>query len=118
MTHEESGDDWRAHVGEPNEHNAIDLVRAGEPGRGRDARLLNRFPSGMDRYFLAGLLGLSEKTAFYPLQAAWHSLLFWRFFPALGLGVTLRTVCRCGHHRRAYNFLGWHFTFWHPGDRR
>ena len=35
MTHEESGDDWRAHVGEPNEHNAIDLVRAGEPGRGR-----------------------------------------------------------------------------------
>jgi membrane protein len=44
MTHEESGDDWRAHVGEPNEHNAIDLVRAGEPGRGRDAKTPEQIP--------------------------------------------------------------------------
>ena len=44
MTHEESGDDWRAHVGESNEHNAIDLVRAGEPGRGRDAKTPEQIP--------------------------------------------------------------------------
>ena len=44
MTDEEIGDDWRAHVGEPNEHNAIDLVRAGELGRGRDARTPEQIP--------------------------------------------------------------------------
>ena len=44
MTHDEPGDDWRAHVGEPNEHNAIDLVRAGEPGRGREAQTPEQIP--------------------------------------------------------------------------
>ena len=44
MTHDESGDDWRAHVGEPNEHNAIDLVRAAEAGRGRNANSPEEIP--------------------------------------------------------------------------
>ena len=44
MTHDEPGDDWRAHVGEPNEHNAIDLVRAREPGRGREAQTPEQIP--------------------------------------------------------------------------
>lgn len=44
MTHEDSGDDWRAHVGEQDEHNAIDLVRAGELGRGRDAKTPEQIP--------------------------------------------------------------------------
>lgn len=44
MTHEESGDDWRAHVGEPNEHNALDFARARETGRGRDADTPKQIP--------------------------------------------------------------------------
>jgi membrane protein len=44
MTHDESGDDWRAHIGEPNEHNSLDLVRARETGRGREANTPEQIP--------------------------------------------------------------------------
>ena len=89
MTHEESGDDWRAHVGEPNEHNAIDLVRAGEPGRGRDAKTPEQIPPrGWRDIFWRVFWAISENrilstsggVAFFALLA---------IFPGIGAMVSL-----------------------------
>ena len=40
----ESSDDWRAHVGKPNEPTSLDLARAREPGRGREADTPEEIP--------------------------------------------------------------------------
>ena len=89
LTHHESGDDWRAHVGEPNEHNAVDLVRAGEPGRGRDAKTPEQIPprGWLDilwRVFWSisenRILSTSGGVAFFALLA---------IFPAIGAMVSL-----------------------------
>ena len=44
MTDDEPAENWRAHVGEPDEHKSIDLARAREPGRGRDANTPEQIP--------------------------------------------------------------------------
>ena len=89
MTHEESGDDWRAHVGELNEHNAIDRVRAGEHGRGRDAKTPEQIPPrGWADIFWRVFWAISENrilstsggVAFFALLA---------IFPGIGALVSL-----------------------------
>ena len=42
--HAEISDDWRAHVGEPNDLNSVDLARARERGRGREANTPEEIP--------------------------------------------------------------------------
>ena len=44
MTQDESGDDWRSHVGDPHEPKSVDLVRAHERGRGREASTPEQIP--------------------------------------------------------------------------
>ena len=89
MIHDERGDDWRAHVGEPNEHNAIDLVRAREAGRGRDAKTPEQIPPRgwvdiLWRVFWSisenRILSTSGGVAFFALLA---------IFPAIGAMVSL-----------------------------
>ena len=44
MADDESGDDWRAHVGEAKEPYSVDLARAHEIGRGRKAHTPEEIP--------------------------------------------------------------------------
>jgi membrane protein len=89
MTQDENGNDWRAHVGEPNEHRSIDLVRAREPGRGRQANTPEQIPPRGWRDILwrvicsmseNRILSTSGGVAFFALLA---------IFPAIGAIVSL-----------------------------
>lgn len=44
MVDDESGDDWRAHVGDPRDLHSGDLARAREIGRGRRANTPEEIP--------------------------------------------------------------------------
>jgi membrane protein len=89
MTPDEPAEDWRAHVGEPDEHKSIDLVRAREPGRGRDANTPEQIPPRgwrdiLWRVFWAmsanRILSTSGGVAFFALLA---------IFPGIGAIVSL-----------------------------
>lgn len=89
MTEEDSGDDWRSHVGEPDEKNAVNLMRARELGRGRDAKTPEQIPAkGWRDIFWRVFWAFSENrilttsggVAFFALLA---------IFPAIGAIVSL-----------------------------
>ncbi|HEX7109329.1 MAG TPA: hypothetical protein VF224_08820, partial [Aestuariivirga sp.] len=89
MTQDESGDDWRSHVGDPNEPKSIDLVRARERGRGRDADTPEQIPARgwsdiLWRVFSSmsqnRILSTSGGVAFFALLA---------IFPGIGAIVSL-----------------------------
>lgn len=89
MTPDEPAEDWRAHVGEPDEYKSIDLVRAREPGRGRDANTPEQIPPRgwrdiLWRVFWATsanrILSTSGGVAFFALLA---------IFPGIGAIVSL-----------------------------
>jgi membrane protein len=89
MTQDESGDDWRSHVGDPNEPKSIDLVRARERGRGRDADTPEQIPArGWRDIFWRVFWSMSENrilstsggVAFFALLA---------IFPGIGAIVSL-----------------------------
>ena len=45
MIRGEESDDWRAHVGEPDDPRSRDLARSREPGRGREAKTPEQIPA-------------------------------------------------------------------------
>jgi membrane protein len=89
MISDDSGDDWRAQVGEPNESNSIDFARARESGRGRHANTPEQIPPrGWADIFWRVFWAISENrilstsggVAFFALLA---------IFPGIGAMVSL-----------------------------
>jgi membrane protein len=89
MNQDEQSDDWRAHVGEPNEGNAVDYSRSREANRGRDADSPAQIPSqGWRDIFWRVFWSVSENrilstsgsVAFFALLA---------IFPGIGAIVSL-----------------------------
>ncbi len=89
MKQDEQTDDWRAHVGEPNESNAMDFSRAHETGRGRNANTPEQIPpTGWGDIFWRVFWSISENrilstsgsVAFFALLA---------IFPGIGAIVSL-----------------------------
>ena len=88
-THDEPAENWRTHVGEPEEVKSIDVVRAREPGRGRDADTPEQIPPrGWRDILWRVVLSMSENrilstsggVAFFALLA---------IFPGIGAIVSL-----------------------------
>ena len=89
MNQDEQSDDWRAHVGEPDESNSLDFSRARETGRGRDANTPEQIPPrGWRDIFWRVFWSISENrilstsgsVAFFALLA---------IFPGIGAIVSL-----------------------------
>jgi membrane protein len=89
MSHEERGDDWRAHVGVNHDVASPDIARAREPGRGRQAETPEQIPPrGWSDIFLRVFWATSENrilstaggVAFFALLA---------IFPGIGAVVSL-----------------------------
>jgi len=89
MSHEEPGDDWRAHVGDNPDVTSPDIARAREPGRGRQADTPEQIPpQGWSDIFWRVFWAISENripstaggVAFFALLA---------IFPGIGAVVSL-----------------------------
>ena len=89
MSHDEASENWRAHVGEPKDVTSPDILRAHEPGRGRQAETPEQIPARgwLDifwRVFWAfsanRILSTSGGVAFFALLA---------IFPGIGAVVSL-----------------------------
>ena len=89
LTDSEQSEDWRAHIGTPSESMSVDLVRAREKGRGRQAETPEQIPPrGWSDIFWRVFWSLGEDrilstaggVAFFTLLAV---------FPAIAAGVSL-----------------------------
>jgi membrane protein len=89
MADDESGDDWRAHVGDPKDPRSVDLARARQLGRGRKANTPEEIPplGWMDIFWRVfwsisanRLLSTAGGVAFFALLA---------IFPGIGAIVSL-----------------------------
>ena len=89
MADDESGNDWRAHVGDPKDPHSVDIARAREMGRGRKANTPEEIPpvGWMDIFWRVfwsisanRLLSTAGGVAFFALLA---------IFPGIGAIVSL-----------------------------
>ncbi len=89
MTHDERGDDWRSHVGEPNEPKSIDLLRSREPGRGRDASTPEQIPLRGWRDILWRVIWSMSKNRILSTSGGVAFFALLAIFPGIGAVVSL-----------------------------